>query len=32
VQIVARRGADHASIAAAIAIEEELGGFVLPPL
>lgn len=32
VQVVARRGADHASIAAAIAIEQELGGFVLPPL
>lgn len=32
VQIVARRGDDHVSIAAAIAIEEELGGFVLPPI
>jgi len=32
VQLVARRGDDHVSIAAAIAIEEELGGFVLPPM
>lgn len=30
VQIVARRGADHASIAAGIAIEEAIGGFALP--
>jgi fatty acid amide hydrolase 2 len=29
VQIVARRGADHVSIAAAIALEEDLGGFVV---
>jgi fatty acid amide hydrolase 2 len=32
VQIVARRGLDHVAIAAAVAIEEALGGFVLPEL
>ncbi len=30
VQVVARRGLDHVSIAAAVAIEEAFGGFVLP--